>query len=287
MATIELTGTKPQDIPELARICFEAFATFHDHHKFPRDIPNLDFAVHIITMMVNRPDFFGVVARVDGKIVGSNFLSCSDPIGGVGPITVDPAFDGRGVGRALMTGVLAHARSIGMEQVRLMQDSFNTKSLSLYASVGFNVREPVGLMVAKPAADPEPTVRRATSDDLGALDNLSRRFYKSSRKGELAAAIAGGLPVFLREMDGEATGYLIPGLIGHGVAEMEDDALALVGEAARNAPPEAALFFCPLSHADFYRSALQAGHRLRKIMNYMTVGPFERPEGIWMPSIGY
>jgi len=52
-------------------------------------------------------------------------------------------------------------------------------------------------------------------------------------------------------------------------------------------PPEFALFFLPLSQADCYRSALKAGHRLRKVMNYMTLGPFEQPEGIWMPSIGY
>ena len=40
-----------------------------------------------------------------------------------------------------MRGVLDYANSIGMEQVRLLQDSFNTKSLSLYASLGFDVRE--------------------------------------------------------------------------------------------------------------------------------------------------
>jgi len=287
MATIEIAEPASQDIPELARICFDAFATFHDHHRFPRDIPNPEVATHIISMMVSRPDFHGVVARVDGRIVGSNFISCSDPVGGVGPITVDPAFDGRGAGRLLMEAVLAHARQIGMAQVRLMQDSFNPKSLSLYASVGFNVREPVGLMEARPAAEPEPTVRPATANDIPALDTLSRRLYKSSRKGEIVAALEGGVPVFLREMEGEISGYFIPGFMGHGVSEMEDDALALVGEAARHVPPEFRLFFCPLSHADFYRSALKAGHRLRKVMNYMSLGPFERPEGIWMPSIGY
>jgi len=287
MANIELTEPTPQDIPELARICFEAFASFHDHHKFPRDIPSLEVATHIIESLVSRPDFFGVVARAGGKIIGSNYLSCTDPVGGVGPITVDPSFEGRGVGRGLMQAVLKHAKRTGMTDVRLMQDSFNPKSLSLYASLGFNVREPVGLMEAKPAAQPDATVRQATEDDLVALDNLSRRFYKCSRKGEIAAALEGGLSVFMRQVDGEVSGYLIPGFMGHGVSEMEDDALALVGEAARNVPPPFALFFCPLSHADFYRGALKAGHRLRKVMNYMTLETFDRPEGIWMPSIGY
>jgi len=38
---------------------------------------------------------------------------------------------------------------------------------------------------------------------------------------------------------------------------------------------------------NFYRAVLKSGHRLRKIMTYMTLGPFEQPDGIWMPSIGY
>jgi hypothetical protein len=78
-----------------------------------------------------------------------------------------------------------------------------------------------------------------------------------------------------------------PGNFGHGVAETEEDALALVGEAARRLPPEFARFFCPLSESSFYRKALQAGCRTIKVMNYMTLGPYERPEEVWIPSVLY
>jgi hypothetical protein len=37
--------------------------------------------------------------------------------------------------------------------VRLLQDSFNTGSLSLYASLGFDVAEPVALMKGHPRSD--------------------------------------------------------------------------------------------------------------------------------------
>jgi len=287
MPEIELIRPEPQHVPELARICFEAFKGIHDRHAFPRDIPSVELAAQIIGMLTSREDYYGVAARVDGRLAGSNFISTTDAVGGVGPITVDPAFDGRGVGRALMGKVLEHARNIGMEQVRLVQDSFNTKSFSLYASLGFDVREPLGLMDAKPAAAADPTVRPAVKDDLPALEELSRRLYGVSRGGEIAAAMAGGFPVFLREWDGRAVGYLIPGFFGHGVAETETDALAIIGEAMRRVPPEFALFFCPLTLGNFYRASLAAGHRLRKIMTYMTLGPFERPGRIWMPSIAY
>jgi len=287
MAGIELIHPEPPHVPELARICFEAFKGIHDRHGFPPDLPDVELARQIIGLFVTQKDFYGVAAKADGRLVGSNFMSVMDAIGGVGPVTVDPAFDGRGVGRALMQAVLDHARRNGMAQVRLLQDSFNLKSFSLYASLGFDQRTPVGLMNANPAAAPDPTVRPVVAADEAALEKLTRRFYKCSRRGEISFLRGLNVPAFTRERDARITGYFIPGFLGHGVAETAEDALALIGEAARRVSPEQALFFCPLMLGDFFRAALKSGHRLRKIMTYMTLGPFEPPEGIWMPSIGY
>lgn len=287
MKNIELIRPEPQHIPELARICFEAFQAIHARHAFPPDIPSVERATYIMEMLVTRKDFYGVAARVDGKLVGSNFISFTDPVSSVGPVTVDPSFDGCGVGRAMMNDVLNQAKQKGVRQIRLLQDAFNTKSLSLYASVGFNTQTPVGLMVAKPAATSDPTVRLATETDLSALDDLCQSIYKVSRKGELADVLKSGLPTFMRERDGRLSGYWIPGFLGHGVAKTEADALALIGQAARQVSSEQAMFFCPLTSGDFFREAIRAGCRLRKVVNYMTLGPFPRPEDIWMPSIGY
>ncbi|HTY86725.1 MAG TPA: GNAT family N-acetyltransferase [Candidatus Acidoferrum sp.] len=278
---------EPRHVPALARLCFEAFKRIHERHGFPLDIPNVDLAAQIIGRFVARTDFYGVAAQVDGRLVGSNFMSAMDAIGGVGPITVDPAFDGRGIGRALMQDVLDYARRNGRKQVRLLQDSFNLKSFSLYASLGFDQRTPIGLMDAKPAVRPDPAVRPVSASDLPRLDELTRRFYKCSRRGEISFLLNLNVPAFMREYGGRITGYFIPGFLGHGVAETGDDALALIGEAARHVKPDLGLFFCPLIRGDFYRAALKSGHRLRKIMTYMTCGPFAPPEGIWMPSIGY
>src|SRR5690242_34309 len=186
MKNLELIRPEPQHIPELARICFEAFKAIHEQHAFPPDIPSVELATHIMEMLVMRSDFYGVAARVDGKLVGSNFISLTDAVGGVGPITVAPSFDGHGIGRALMNNVVNHARQKGVEQIRLLQDSFNTKSLSLYASVGFDTRAPIGLMNAKAAAETDPMVRPATEPDLPALDDLCQQIYKVSRRGEVA-----------------------------------------------------------------------------------------------------
>lgn len=287
MLNVELIKPEPEHVPELGRICFEAFKGIHDRHSFPRDVPTVEIANMIIEMLISRKDFYGVAARVDGRLAGSNFISLTDPVGGIGPITVDPALDGHGIGRKLMRAVIEHAEGRGMKDVRLLQDSFNTKSLSLYASLGFDARAPIGLMEAHPAAAPDISVRPATVADVPALDELCRRVFKVSRRGELTSAVQSGFPVFLKEREGRVRAYWIAGFFGHGAGETAADALAVVGEAARHVPKETALFFCPLTSGDFYRVALQAGHRLRKVMTYMTRGPFQHPEQIWMPSIAY
>jgi GNAT superfamily N-acetyltransferase len=236
-------------------------------------------------MLVQRDDFYSVSALDDGRLVGSNFLSLMDPVAGVGPITVDPLAQGQGIGRTLMQDVIDYAHRNNIEQVRLMQDSFNVASLSLYASLGFDVKVPVAFMQATPLAEADDSVRPITEPDLPAIEELSERIYKNSRRNEVAAAAPYGFAALLRERQGRVTGYLLPGIFGHGVAETEEDALTLIGEAARRLPPEIARFFCPLTESSFYREALHSGCRVIKVMNYMTLGPYEQPEEVWMPSV--
>jgi predicted N-acetyltransferase YhbS len=101
-APVTLRPIEPADRDEAARIVYEAFAGIHDRHGFARDFPTLEAALQLTTGFVAHPSIWGVVAEIDGRIVGSNFLDERGPIRGVGPITVDPVAQGRGVGRRLM-----------------------------------------------------------------------------------------------------------------------------------------------------------------------------------------
>ena len=282
-----LVPAESQHVDEIGRICFKAFRTIHDKHAFPRDFPTLDLAMKVMSILVDREDFYGVVALNEGKPVGSNFLSLTDPVAGVGPITVDPASQTTGIGRALMEDVIDYAHRNNIQQVRLLQDSFNMSSLSLYSSLGFDVKETVVLMRAAPSIEPNNNVRPITEADIPAIEQLSKRIYKVSRSNEVASNVSNDFPAFLRERGGRITGYLIPGFFGHGVAETEEDALALIAESARRVPPEFARFFCPLREANLYRNALKEGHRAIKVMNLMAMGPYEPPDEVWMPSIAY
>ena len=284
---IQVVPAEVQQVSELGRICFEAFKEVQEGRQFPLDWPTIAVARNALGMLVQRPDFYSVAALVNGEVVGSNFLSLMDAVAGVGPITVDLAFQGKGIGRALMTEVIEYAGRNHIESVRLQQDAFNVASLSLYASLGFEVKVSVAVMQATPAPEANGSVRPVTEADLPVIEELSTRIYKTSRRNEVAAALRFGFSPLLRERQGRITGYSIVGLLGHSVAETEEDSLTLLGEAARRLQPEAPLFFCPLSEASLYRKALKAGCRTIKVMNYMTLGPYAPPNEVWLPSVLY
>lgn len=284
---VQLMPTEAQHVPELGRICYEAFKDIADSHGFGPDFPSVQAARSVIGMLVERKDFYGVAAMVNGELAGSNFLSLTDAVAGVGPITVDCAFQGRDLGRALMQNVIDYASRNNIERVRLLQDAFNITSLSIYASLGFDVKHPVAEIRLNAAVKADSTVRPVQASDIAVLDEICQRNYRISRRNELAAAVGAGFSPVLRERGGRFTGYLIPGIFGHGVAETPDDAVALATQAARLIPHERARSLCPLDDGDLFRAFLKAGCRTGKMLNLMAMGPYEAPASVWMPSILY
>lgn len=284
---LELVPARSEHVSELGRICYEAFKDISDRHHFPSDFQSAAMGRMIIGMLTASEDNYGVAARMDGQPAGSNFLLVSDEVGGLGPITVEVSLQGHGIGRALMQNVIDHANETGVKQVRLLQDSFNMTSLSLYASLGFDTKHPVALMQPVPNEQPDDSVRPVGEEDLDAVEELSRRIYKVSRRNEVGSSFNGPFRSFLRYRNGRVAGYFSLGIAGHGVAETEDDMLALVREAARQMPRDFHRVLCPLTEGSLYRRFLAAGFRNIKVMNLMAIGPYEEPDGVWMPSVRY
>lgn len=291
--SLQLITPEPQHAPELGRICYEAFGTLHDRHSAPRDFHAREVAEMVISMLIARDDFYGVAAMLDGKLVGSNFIALTDEVAGVGPITVDPACQGAGVGRALMQHVIDFACRRDLVHVRLFQEAINTASLSLYTSLGFVWRDAAASMDSPEPRDDDaadPAVRPFTTDDLPAADQLSRRVYGFSRVNEVAAALAHGFPTFVIERDGRITGYRIVTIFGHGMMENESDAVRLILGSSARVDPGMRRFLCPLSQPRLYRQLLDAGCRTAKIVNYMSLEAYHPPGdgsgGAWLPSIG-
>jgi GNAT superfamily N-acetyltransferase len=91
------------DANACGRICYEGFRAVAECHGFPPIFPSVEVATHRVGAFIRHPSIFGVVAEAaDGRIVGFNFLSERDPIRAVGPVVIDPAAQGHGIGRRLM-----------------------------------------------------------------------------------------------------------------------------------------------------------------------------------------
>jgi len=283
---VEIIPARPAHASDIARILFHAFGKISAEHGFPSDVDSLELGGMIAQLVTTRPDFTGFVAIDNGHVIGSNFIMLADEVGGIGPITIDPAHQGRQVGRRLMQAVIDAARAKGFQRLGLLQDSFNTRSLSLYASLGFTVREPAALIDIVPAEDIDPGIRPLTADDLDAADALCVRLQKFSRRNETRAAIDGGFGPLAKLRNGKLCGYLIPGIFGHANAESIADLVALLRNAAAHGG-SATKSLIPLRNGDLFRALLTARCRVVKVMNQMTLGDYTPPTGTWLPSIEY
>ena len=287
---IAVRAIEPADGDECARIVYEAFGAIQDRHQFPRDFPTLEAAVQLTSTFIAHPAIWGVVAEADGRILGSNFLDERGSITGVGPITVDPTAQGRGVGRRLMEAVME--RGTRARGIRLFQDSFNMQSLALYASLGFEVKEPAVVMNGTPRSGlPAGVEVRALKDsDLEQCEQLCLTVHGFERTNELRDALL--VPVLSPSValrDGRITAYattltFFPA--AYAVAQTEEDMRALItGTLA--AGDEPASFLLPTRQTGLFQWCLSEGLRPVKPMTYMAIGEYRDPDGCWIPSVLY
>jgi GNAT superfamily N-acetyltransferase len=273
-----------QDADLCGRICYEAFATLASDHGFPPDFPSPDVAVEVLSGLLSHPGFYSVVAESDGEIVGSNFLDERSRIAGIGPITVDPSAQNAGIGRRLMIAVLERARERAFSGVRLLQASYHSRSLSLYAKLGFDVREAVATLQGASigAAIPGYSVRTATEDDLGACDRVCLLVHGHDRSGEVSEAIRQDQAKVV-EHDGRISGYTTGiAFFAHTVGETNEDLKALIADATEFGGPG---FLLPVRNAELFRWCLERGLKVVQVMTLMTIGLYNEPTGAYLPSI--
>lgn len=284
--TVNLRRGEPVDAAVIGDICYRAFKTIAETHGFAPDFPSPDMAAGLLDRLIRDPKCFDVVAEVDGRIVGSNFLHEHNPISGVGPITVDPEVQDDGAGRALMDAVLQRSRERGFAGVRLVQAGYHSRSLALYLKLGFEAREHLSCLQG-PAigkAIPGHAVRSASLDDLAVCNALCFRVHGHERGGELADAIAQGAASVV-ERASRITGYAAPiAFFGHAVGETDDDLKALIAAAPAIL---GAGVLVPTRNGALMRWCLAEGLRITQTQTLMTYGLYSEPDGAWLPSVVY
>ena len=85
------------------------------------------------------------VVRLDDADVGCGGLRVLRAgVGELKRMYVDPTVRGRGVGRALLRGLVGHAREVGLSRVQLETGTEQPVAIGLYTSEGFTAITPYG-----------------------------------------------------------------------------------------------------------------------------------------------
>jgi predicted N-acetyltransferase YhbS len=299
---LRLRPGRIEDADEVGRIIFEAFSAIAEKHSFPSDFPSVDVGRHTASSFLSDSRFYSIVAEDttttptnggEGKsvIVGSNFLDeRSKIVAGVGPLTIDPRYQNKGTGRQLMINVIERAKNNNFSAIRLLQASYHNRSLALYASLGFEAREPISNMQGKPIREiiPGRSVRVTNGSDVESCNAICKAVHGHDRSGELNDSIKQGTAKVVLH-GGKITGYTT-GLayFNHSVGLTNDDLKALIcsptDEDDSYGGPG---ILIPTRNTALFRWCLDNGLRLVQQLILMTIGMYNEPAGAYMPSILY
>ena len=130
---VGLRGYRPEDADALLAVNAAAFA----HHP---EQGGLDAAGLAARMSESWFDPNGLIlAFEDDRLLGFHWTKRIGDLGEVYVIGVDPAAQGRGLGRILLRAGLHHLAETGCRTVILYVDSADTVAVGMYASAGFGV----------------------------------------------------------------------------------------------------------------------------------------------------
>jgi predicted N-acetyltransferase YhbS len=281
---VVIRAATPADASVCGQICYQAFSTINSAHGFPCDFPSPEAPAGLLSMLFSAEGVYCVVAEIEGRLVGSNCLDERSVIAGVGPITVDPGAQNLSVGRSLMRAVMDRAATRQAAGIRLLQAAFHNRSLSLYTSLGFDVREPISCLQGRTRERSVPGcgVRPAQPADLDACNALSRRVHGFDRAAELAHAVRQNTASVV-ERGGRITGYATSlAFFGHATAETNPDLQALIASVDSFGGPG---ILVPSRNSALLRWCLANRLRVVQPMTLMSVGLYNEPAGAWMPSI--
>ncbi len=130
---VEVRSFRPEDASEVVRVNAAAFA--HHPEQGAMDRAELDER-----MAEDWFDPAGLLVADDGQggLLGFHWTKRHSPeLGEVYVVGIDPAAQGRGLGRALTLAGLHHLAGLGVAEVLLYVEADNHAALSTYSRLGF------------------------------------------------------------------------------------------------------------------------------------------------------
>lgn len=279
------------DIAEVGRIGVEAFNDLMARHNRPPLYPDPQVGPMAATAYLTTDLDCSLVAAEGERIVGSIFYRRRGDAVSVGPVTVAPADQGRGVGRKLFEEVLR--REPKARSMRIMQDSLNLSAFELLVRIGYSLGEEIA-MLTLPAGfrenhESDSGVRAASAEDLAEILAMDRRLFGSDRKRDFEFLRRFGKVLVLhsgRTFHGYLAQMPTPGrtMLGPGGAEDEEALLRLIQYAVGETLGELSLLL-PARSRVTVKPLLESGFRLVGLANLMYRGEWQRPSGGYAYSL--
>jgi GNAT superfamily N-acetyltransferase len=277
------------DLPRVGEILFRAFNRVFSQHGYPPPILSHSAGEALVVAYHDYDPDSCLVALLNGRIVGSAFYHRRGERAGVGPVTVDPECQGRGIGRQLMERLIDELGDCG--SIRLFQDAFNHSSFALYARLGFEVRDVMAVLRAEPGPRlivPDDTsglaCRSMDAEDLETVAACDRKLTGLDRPGDLDY-LRGRGPAFVLQKRGTVRGYAASFGIGDnlfvGPAAADDlpGLYRLVNAVIGSASARVVTVRTPARPGRLLTDLLNCGFKIRTIGTYMVRGRYEEPRG--------
>jgi len=277
------------DVPRVAEIFRDAFNEIYKRRGFGPVVTDGSVGAVIADAYRDLDPGGCVVVTVTGEVAGSGFLHVRGRTAGAGPITIAPALQGIGAGRALMDEICRRADAAGVVSLRLIQDAFNETAYALYCRAGFVGREVLlrASFRSTRGGRAGPDIRRAYRGDLARIAEIERALLGIDRPQDHVLLLRLG-EIFLAR-DGMLARIVRGGVtvLGPLVAESLDSALALIAAGTTDLPVNSDVrLLVPACRDDLVRE-LFAQQRLavHSLCTYMVRGEYSGFRGHYIPTL--
>jgi ribosomal protein S18 acetylase RimI-like enzyme len=283
---------KAREIPAVASIFRAAFNELYERRGYGPILPDESVGRVIAeTYLAHDPDHC-LVVEFGGRLAGSGFLHPRGEVAGIGPITIEPKFQARGLGRLLVSELCRRADRLAISSLRLIQDAFNENSYALYANLGFLPRR----VLARASFPAHPTVgpraiRAAGKADLPRIAKLEQECLGFSRRRDYDLLRRSG-ELFV--LDGEAglEGWLARivrgsvAVLGPVLSRTSEGMCQLVADASADLPPATEVrLLLPAECGDLLAQLAPRGLEIHSLCNYMVRGSFGGIRGCYAPTL--
>jgi len=300
---LELRASVAGDEHGLAPILHRAFSQFNLSVGIPPhvDYGNVEIAKKVLHEMLQSPSSYGITAfdNASGLPIGAAFLNFTgESVQAVGPVFVDPDWNNKGAGKALMNALIERAKATNATSIRLVQIAANTQSFSLYAKLGFQPVECISYFEGSMEENlhsgasfiPGFKVKMMEESDVHACSELHKSVLGHERETdirELLQTNPGNSWVAVKDdiLQAYTTGFCLE---GHSIAISEDAFKTLFEVVLCEKRGCSMTIHIPgRIHPFLIDWALKRGLRLVRHSWMMVLGKYQAPNigFLWCPSI--